>query len=80
MDKSLQLLNLQNVCLTEYDLEPYEAETLIERDVKYMTDIHQVFDIDFYNLEQISEILNDDSYEKLIQLRCIEEGKYIFEI
>ncbi|CAH1098606.1 unnamed protein product [Psylliodes chrysocephalus] len=75
LDKSLQLLNLQNVCLTEYDLEPYEAETLIERDVKYMTDIHQVFDIDFYNLEQISEILNDDSYEKLIQLRCIEEGE-----
>ncbi|CAG9832228.1 unnamed protein product [Diabrotica balteata] len=72
--KSIKLLNLQNVCVTEYDLEPYEAENLLDKEVKYVTDINQVFDLDFYNLEQINELLSEDGHEKIIQLRCIEQG------
>ncbi|CAG9864567.1 unnamed protein product [Phyllotreta striolata] len=75
LDKSLDLLNLGNICLTEHDLEPYETENLTERNVEYLTDSHRAFDINFYDLEQIGEILKDETYEKIIHLKCLKEGE-----
>ncbi|KAG5892993.1 hypothetical protein JTB14_031844 [Gonioctena quinquepunctata] len=72
--KSLDLLNLQNTLITENDLEPYEAEYLSERNVAYMTDTRQIIDVNFYDPHQIYEILNDSSFQNIIQLKCEKEG------
>lgn len=66
----LNLLNLDELCIKQYDLEPYDAEHLSEKDIIYMTDTQEVFSVNFYDCDYISQLVNDDNFHHLIQLKC----------
>ncbi|CAH1174194.1 unnamed protein product, partial [Phaedon cochleariae] len=73
LPRSIQLLNLDNLEITEQDLEPYEAENLSDFDVSYLTDKQEIFNIDFYDSNQILQIL-DESEAQRVHLKCNQAG------
>lgn len=63
------ILNLQNICIKQRDPDPYEAENLLEKNVNYMTNTEEIFNINFYNLEEICTMLRNE-YHQIVQLKC----------
>lgn len=59
--ESLKELKLENVCLVEVDPEPYDAEYLKNRSLKYLSDTKQFLEVNFYNKKQLDELLNPES-------------------
>lgn len=52
------------------ELEPYDGEYLLNKNVKYMTTTEEIFNINFHNLEQISRFVHDENFEQVVHLRC----------
>ncbi|KAJ8922870.1 hypothetical protein NQ315_007905 [Exocentrus adspersus] len=67
--KVLNILNLQNICIKQRNSDPYEAEHLSEKDVDYITDTQQFFNIDFYNLEDVCSMCRHE-YHQFVKLKC----------
>ncbi|XP_044254189.1 protein arginine N-methyltransferase 9-like [Tribolium madens] len=73
--ESLRELNLENICLVEIDPEPYDAEYLNKRPIKYMSDTKTFLEVNFYNKKQLSALLTPDSdCINEIELVCTEKG------
>lgn len=53
-------------------MEPYDAEHLSEKNVIYMTDTQEVFSVNFYNCDHISQLVNDENFEHIVKLTCKE--------
>ncbi|KAF2905693.1 hypothetical protein ILUMI_00477 [Ignelater luminosus] len=65
---------LKNMCITQYATEPYEAENLNEKNVKYITSVEKVLSIDFNNVQRLKEIYLIDNSISPVTLRCLESG------
>lgn len=68
----LNLLNLDKLCIKQYDLEPYDAEHLSGKNVIYMTDTEEVFSVNFYDCDHISQLVNDENFQHIVKLKCKE--------
>lgn len=60
---------MQNICIKQRNPDPYEAEHLLDKKVDYMTNTEEIFNINFYNLEEICTMLRNE-YHQIIQLKC----------
>lgn len=63
---------MDKLCIKQYDLEPYDAEHLSEKNVIYMTDTQEIFSVNFYDCDHISQLVNDDNFHHIVQLKCKE--------
>ncbi|KAL1510043.1 hypothetical protein ABEB36_004699 [Hypothenemus hampei] len=63
----INLLNLKEMCIRQVDAEPYEAEDLTTKRISYLTEPIKVFDLDFYDVSNLTEIATN--YSKIIEFR-----------
>lgn len=60
------------MCIKQYELEPYDAEHLSEKNVVYMTDTQEIFTVNFCDCDYISQLVNDDNFHHIVKLTCKE--------
>ncbi|EFA02025.1 Putative protein arginine N-methyltransferase 9-like Protein [Tribolium castaneum] len=73
--ESLKELKLENICLVEVDPEPYDAEYLTKKPVKFLSDTKAFLEVKFYNKAQLNDLLTPDSdCIGEIELVCSEKG------
>lgn len=68
----LDLLDDDNLCIKQNDSEPYDAEYLPNKNVTFITNTQKIFDINFYDIDQISAFASDNNYHEIAHLTCKE--------
>ncbi|XP_060531585.1 protein arginine N-methyltransferase 9-like [Cylas formicarius] len=68
-------LNLTDICIRQVDPDPYEAEDLSVKDVEYISEAAKIFDIDFYDVGQLNDMLTNKNFSTIIKIRCLKDGQ-----
>ncbi|KAJ3658679.1 hypothetical protein Zmor_010404 [Zophobas morio] len=70
----LDELNLKDICIREVDAEPYDAEFLKNKNVKYLTNTNSFLEVNFYDKPQLEKLLESSDCIDTVELTCNEKG------
>lgn len=67
-------LNLADMCIRQIDAEAYEAEDLSIKEIEYISEPVKVFDLNFYDVVDLNDLLNNMEFSKIIEVNCLKDG------
>lgn len=62
------------MCIRQIDAEPYEAEDISTKNIVYLSQPVEVFDLNFYDVLELNVIANDLNFSKIIEVSWRELG------
>ncbi|XP_066252340.1 protein arginine N-methyltransferase 9-like [Euwallacea similis] len=69
----IPMLGLSKMCIRQIDSDPYEAEDLSTKNVVYLSNPVEVFDLNFYDVLELNDISNNLEFSKIIEFECLQD-------